>query len=145
MLVKLMYNKSDNRKINKSLQPGTDIEGELNQELDILTPTLDVCFEGIMRYNYAYIPELSRYYHIVKKTVIGVNTYRLTLAVDLWMSFRRDILNASVVLDKSAQAEHGDEYIDDGSLVTDNYNFKRVISFQQGFNTQPQYILITMG
>lgn len=145
MIVELKYNNSDVKAVNKSLTDGVIVSGDIVTEFDVVRPNVNVYYEGVMRYNYVRIPELQRYYHIMKKTAIANNSWRLELEVDPLMSFRGDILQTSALIDKSANYEHGDEYIDDGSLVSDNYNFTRIINFPDGFNASPELILITMG
>ena len=61
------------------------------------------------------------------------------------MSFKGDILALKVVVEKQSMKSNGDEYIDDGSLVTDNLMFKNVYTFANGFNDSGEYILITAG
>jgi hypothetical protein len=67
------------------------------------------------------------------------------MSVDVLMSFRRDILNSVAVVDKQAMQTNGDEYIDDGSLVTDNVMFTTIIEYEDGFNDDPEYVLIVAG
>ena len=61
------------------------------------------------------------------------------------MSFRGEILQYPVIVDKQTQEVNGDEYIDDSSLVTDNLLFSTVYNFSRGFLDNPEYILITAG
>ena len=61
------------------------------------------------------------------------------------MSFRYDISELSVVVDKQSMAKNGNEYIDDGSLVSENVMFQTVYEFPAGFNNTGEYILITAG
>ena len=68
-----------------------------------------------------------------------------TFAIDVLISFRRDILLLGVIADKQSMIDNGDEYIDDGSLVTDNLMFTRIINYPDGFLENPEYILITAG
>ena len=67
------------------------------------------------------------------------------MKVDPLMSFRADILALKVVVNKQSDPVHGDEYIDDGSLVADNLMFKTVYNFPEGFNDEGEYFLITAG
>jgi hypothetical protein len=67
------------------------------------------------------------------------------MEVDPLMSFKNDILALKVVVSKQSSIDNGDEYIDDGSLVTDNLMFKTVYNFANGFNNNSEYILITAG
>jgi len=41
--------------------------------------------------------------------------------------------------------ENGDQYIDDGSLVTDNLMFTTTTEYPDGFNSTPEYVLIVAG
>jgi hypothetical protein len=145
MEVIFYYNASDDRVINKTLVGGESFVGTPRDEVDIMTPTIRFENSEILRYNYAYIPELQRYY-----VVNSVNAYRegiwdVSFSVDVLMSFRGDIMTLSVIVDKQTMPENGDEYIDDGSLVTDNVMFTRLHQFESGFNDYPEYILITAG
>ena len=145
MELNLYYNTSDNRTINKSLTSGLTISGNLREESSIINPIITIKSDALIRENYAYIPETQRYYYIVNKESIRTGIWRLHMKVDPLMSFKRDILALSVVVSKQSAITNGDEYIDDGSLVTDNQLFKTVYKFADGFNDNAQYILITAG
>ena len=145
MEVIFYYNASDDRVINKTLVGGQSFLGTPQNEVDVMSPIIRFESSDILRYNYAYIPELQRYY-----AVNSINAYRegiwdVSFSVDVLMSFRGDIMTLSVIVDKQSMPENGDEYIDDGSLVTDNVMFTRVHEFESGFNNYPEYILITAG
>lgn len=145
MEVIFYYNASDDRVINKTLVGGESFIGTPQNDVDIMTPVIRFENDGILRFNYAYIPELQRYY-----TVNSINAFRegiwdVSFSVDVLMSFRGDIMALSVIVDKQTMPENGDEYIDDGSLVTDNVMFTRLHEFESGFNDWPEYILITAG
>ena len=145
MELNLYYNTSDNRTINKSLTSGLITSGNLREESSIINPIITIKSDTLIRENYAYIPETQRYYYIVNKESIRTGIWRLHMKVDPLMSFKRDILALSVVVSKQSAITNGDEYIDDGSLVTDNQLFKTVYKFADGFNDNAQYILITAG
>ena len=145
MELNLYYNTSDNRTINKALTSGLTISGNLREESSIINPIITIKSDALIRENYAYIPETQRYYYIVNKESIRTGIWRLHMKVDPLMSFKRDILALSVVVSKQSAITNGDEYIDDGSLVTDNQLFKTVYKFAEGFNDNAQYILITAG
>lgn len=145
MELNLYYNTSDNRTINKSLTPGLTISGNLREESSIIKPIITIKSDNVIRENYAYIPETQRYYYITNKESVRMGIWKLHMEVDPLMSFKRDILALSVVVSKQSAITNGDEYIDDGSLVTDNQLFKTVYKFADGFNDTAQYILITAG
>lgn len=145
MTVIFYYNGSDDRVINKTLIGGEQFTGEFVGDVNIMSPTIRFDTEEVLRYNYAYIPELQRYYAISAITSYRDGMWDVDFAVDVLMSFRGDIMALSVIVDKQTMPENGDEYIDDGSLVTDNAMFTRVHQFSGGFNDYPEYILITAG
>lgn len=145
MEVQFYYNKSDDRVINKTLITGDSFEGQARDEVNIMTPVVRFTSSEILRYNYAYIPELQRYYKISDINVYREGIYDVSFSVDVLMSFRGHILQLPVIVDKQTMNINGDEYIDDGSLVMDNVMFTRCYNFPSGFNSTPEYILITAG
>lgn len=145
MNVIFYYNASDDRVINKTLIGGEQFVGVPRADIDVMTPVIRFENDGILQYNYAYIPELQRYYVIDSINAFREGVWDVTMSVDVLMSFRGDIMALSVIVDKQSMLENGDEYIDDGSLVTDNVMFTRLHQFEGGFNNYPEYILITAG
>ncbi len=148
MEVQFYYNASDNRVINKRLIITDDkniFEGVPRGDVSIMNPIIRFESEEILRYNYAYIPEFQRYYSITDRTAYRQGVWDITFAVDVLMSFRRDINALYVVVDKQSMPQNGNEYIDDGSLVSENVMFQTVYEFLGGFNDTGEYILITAG
>lgn len=136
---------SDARKINKNLIEGETFSGQPRGELGVMNPVITFDKEEVLRYNYAYIPALERYYSIENRVATREGLWDVSFSVDVLMSFRNDIINFNVVVDKQSMPENGDEYIDDGSLVSENVMFKTVYDFPNGFNDNGEYILITAG
>lgn len=145
MEVIFYHNASDDRVVNKTLIGGTSFHGQARDEVNIMNPTIIFDSDEIMRFNYAYIPEFQRYYTVTSVTSYREGLFIVDLSVDVLMSFAGEIMCLSVVVDKQTMPENGDEYIDDGSLVSDNVMFTRVHEFEAGFNDCPEYILITAG
>lgn len=147
MDVKFYYNASDDRVVNKRLleMDNNVFTGVPRDEISVMNPIIRFESDEILRYNYAYIPELQRYYSIVDRTAYRQGVWDVTFAVDVLMSFRRDISDLVVVVDKQSMIANGDEYIDDGSLVSENVMFQSVYEFPNGFNNTGEYILITAG
>lgn len=147
MEVQFYYNQSDSRVINKHLvEMGNNVfEGVPRGDVSVMNPVIRFESDGILRFNYAYVPELQRYYSVVDRTAFRDGVWDITFAVDVLMSFRRDIMNLSVVVDKQSMGSNGDEYIDDGSLVSENVMFQSLYEFPNGFNDTGEYILITAG
>lgn len=147
MEVIFYYNASDDRVINKQLleTSGNKFEGVPRDEISVMNPIIRFENDGILRFNYAYIPSLQRYYSVVDRTAYRQGVWDVTFTVDVLMSFRADISDLSVVVDKQSMIENGDEYIDDGSLVSENVMFQSIYEFPAGFNNTGEYVLITAG
>lgn len=145
MEVIFYYNTSDDRVINKVLVGGSSFHGVPRGSINVMNPIVRFDNPDVVRFNYAYIPELQRYYAITSIECFRDGVWDIAFAVDVLMSFRGDIMLLSAIVDKQSMLEHGDEYIDDGSLVTDNVMFTRLHQFESGFNDYPEYILITAG
>ena len=145
MEVQFFYNASDARVINKRLLDGETFSGQARDEVDVMSPVIRFDNPGVLRYNYAYIPELQRYYDVVNRTAFREGLWDITFSVDVLMSFRGDISQLAVVVDKQSMLANGNEYIDDSSLVAENVMFQTVYNFTNGFNSTGEYILITAG
>lgn len=145
MEVQFYYNYSDTRVINKNIELGETFNGELRDTINIMSPVIRFESDLIMKYNYAYVPELQRYYLVESISATRDGLYDVQFSVDVLMSFRGHILQLPVVVDKQSMDENGDEYIDDGSLIADNVMFTTVYNFPDGFNDVPEIILITAG
>ena len=145
MEIKLYYNSSDNRCIKKALTDEFSITGTLRELTSIINPEITITSSVPLRYNYCYIPLFQRYYYINNIESVKNNVWKLVMEVDPLMSFKKDILLLKAVVSKQTDENNGDEYIDDGSLVTDNLMFKTVYNFANGFNSNSEYILITAG
>ena len=145
MEIKLYHNISDNRTIRKKLVNEFSLTGTLRDSCSLIEPIINIENNDVVRFNYAYIPDFQRYYFIKKVTSLRKGMWTVELEVDPLMSFKGDILALQVVVDKQSSSDIGDEYIDDGSLVADNYMFKSIYNFSKGFNDHGEYILITAG
>lgn len=145
MEVQFFFNQSDARVINKNLTEGETFSGQARDEVDVMSPIILFDKPEVLRYNYAYIPELQRYYDIVNRNSFRDGLWEVTFSVDVLMSFRGDINQLNVVVDKQSMLENGNEYIDDSSLVAENVMFQQVYDFPSGFNSTGEFILITAG
>ena len=145
MDIKFYYNQSDDRQINKTLVEEKVFNGTIRENVDIMHPVVRFFSPEILRYNYCYIPYFRSYYFITSINAVSNEIYDVQFTTDVLMSFRGEILQYPVIVDKQTQEVNGDEYIDDSSLVTDNLLFSTVYNFSRGFLDNPEYILITAG
>lgn len=146
MDIELYYNMSDDRTVNKTLELDSTLVGEFRDEVSMVRPVVRVENDGSpIRANYVRIPDFQRYYYISNVTAYRHGVWDLELAVDVLMSFRGDIANLNAIIDRTSIERVGDEYIDDGGFVVKNVTSTEVYNFPNGFNENPELILITAG
>lgn len=146
MQIILYKNNSEPERFTKSLSGSLTLSGTVRGETNVINP--EILIEGSPEdfpsdYNYAYIPEFERYYFINEVTAFRNNVTVLFMHVDVLMSFKEDILSNSAMVDKQALA--GNMYLNDGSWMHESREFYTIKSFQNGFNDDGEYILITAG
>lgn len=116
-------------------------------EIDISAPRLvlsDVPVSILNKVNYCYIPELERYYN-AQVTLTNNGMYLLEASVDVLMSFKDDILAIPAIIDRQEKAENCNTYVNNGGYVSRVDNFMQRYTWNKGFSSTPQNILITAG
>lgn len=145
----ILYNTtSDNRVLNKNIALIKEIDAELKDANDVISPTLKIQrFEGWEKINYIYIKSFNRYYYVnTIKQLLG-NTILLDCSVDVLMSNKDAIRNLTCIIDKqeNSSTAYSDKYLDDGSFITECRTFNSILNFPAGFNNDGEFILITAG
>ena len=145
----ILYNTtSDNRALSKSITLIKEIDAELKDANDVISPTLKIQrFEGWEKVNYIYIKSFNRYYYVnIIKQLLG-NTILLECSVDVLMSNKDAIRNLTCIIDKqeNSSTTYSEKYLDDGSFVTECRTFNSILNFPNGFNNDGEFILITAG
>ena len=145
----ILYNTtSDNRVLSKNIALVKEIDAELKDANDVISPTLKIQrFEGWEKVNYIYIKSFNRYYYVnTIKQLLG-NTILLDCSVDVLMSNKDAIRNLTCIIDKqeNSSTAYSDKYLDDGSFITECRTFNSILNFPAGFNDDGEFILITAG
>ena len=145
----ILYNTtSDNRVLSKSITLIKEIDAELKDADDVISPTLKIQrFKDWEKVNYIYIKSFNRYYYVnTIKQLLG-NTILLECSVDVLMSNKDAIKNLTCIIDKqeNSSTTYSDKYLDDGSFITECRTFNSILNFPQGFNDAGEFILITAG
>lgn len=141
----LYDNGSSDEVIDKRLTQITALDIEPYNELDLISPTLvlsDMEIESLDRCNYCYIEELGRFYFCTP-TLGNNGIYTLTCNIDPLTSFKNEILNLNVIVDKNEYEIN--PYLNDGSYITEEREKIEVLNYSTGFNDTGRYILITAG
>ena len=144
MNITFYKNSSEKEKIGKSLSSGLTLSGNLRDECSITSPSILVEATSLVDYNYCYIPEFKRYYFISDITSVRNNLWRVSLKCDVLESFKSDILNSSCIVNKQQNQSYSNN-IDDGSYINRVDNFIEIANYQDGFNADGEFILLTAG
>lgn len=145
MEIKLYKTSSPRNKLVKDLTDGITLVGTLRAQSSVMSPTFTIQDTSVVGYNYCYIPDFGRWYYINGIDALRANLYELSLGIDVLMTYATDIRNNTAIIDRTQNGTSANVYIDNGTFVntskleTDTYNFTN------GFNDNPEYILITAG
>ena len=141
----ILYNTtSEKNEINKSLSNTATFIGTLRDMTSVLSPEINIeSSSNLSAYNYCHISDFGRYYFIKDVKSVRNDLWRISLKVDVLMSFKVDILASHGILKHSETI--GDLYLSDNSwesLVKDKTD---IITFSSGLLDSGEYILITAG
>lgn len=145
MNVKLYINESNNNVLNKKITLINEYNILLKDNVDVYRPIIKIKTELLNNCNYVFIQDFNRYYYVVNKRSINIEIIELTLECDVLMSFREQILNLKCIIDKQENINLGNKYYDDNSLISLSKEFIESYNFNNGFNENGEFILITAG
>lgn len=149
MQINLFTCNAERNKINKSnnINNRFVLDGAFRKSTSALNIEVDVEKTNplIYKYNYMYIEEFGRYYFIDEIVSIRNGLWTIMATVDVLMSFKKDILESNVIIDKAEDEDISNLYLDDGSFVMDSRKYNEVKEFPSGLNENGSYILICAG
>ena len=149
MQINLFTCNAERNRINKSdhISNRFVLEGSFRKATSALNIEVDVEKTNPLtyKYNYMYIEEFGRYYFIDEIVSVRNGLWTIMATVDVLMSFRKDILESSVIIDKAEDEDISNLYLDDGSFVMDSRKYNEVKEFPSGLNENGSYILICAG
>lgn len=142
MQIKLYKTQSKDCALNKVLTNELVINGEMKGEvLNILEPEITLEYKTIYNnYNYAYIPEYSRYYFI--SDVNKINHYTvMTFHHDALMNWRNEILDSEAQVTRTNPSK-GSKYLKDNRISSTAQHFYETKKLGAGFTKQDNYMII---
>lgn len=108
-MVKLItyFYEGDLNKMDKSPTPNDECEGVLNVSMDVLRPTFRFRVNEPITFNYAYVPDLGRYYFVERVKQDG-NICSVDLRVDVLNTYKEQIRQLTINLSES---ENGNKFL----------------------------------
>lgn len=149
MQIDLFTCKCERNRINKTeyLSNRFTLDGTLRKQTSATSLSIDIEKTNPLTYdyNYMYIGEFDRYYFIDDISSVRNRLWTINASTDVLMSFKNDILESSVILDKVENEVVANLYLDDGSFVMDSRKYNEIKEFPNGLNENGQFILICAG
>ena len=147
MEITLYTNESEKNKLEKTITHSILLEGNLRDESSIINPIILISSnkEDIpYMYNYAYIPAFGRYYFITDIESVRTGIWRVSMHVDVLMSYKEQIKNLNVIINNSEQTG-ANNYLSGEQWITNVKNTTNIVNFPNGLNDNGEFILITAG
>lgn len=139
MILTLMSSTDDERVLDKTTSTVATVTAEPTENVDILTP--EMIIENNTAYlaaNYCYIEEFSRYYYIKDITLMRGHRCKLSLYIDVLMTYSTAIRECSGVITRSESAGKPTQIPDDRLPIDPNRNELLSILFSRTpFNIDP--------
>lgn len=149
MQIDLFTCNAERNRVNKTnyISNRFTLQGALRKATSAMNIIVDVEKTNPLKYNYnyMYIEEFGRYYFIDDIASVRTGLWTISASVDVLMSFKKDILESRVIIDKAENEFDANLYLDDGSFVMDSRKYNEIKEFPNGLNENGSYILICAG
>lgn len=132
--------------VDKFIAEVATLEGYLRNETSVTSPSIRIEGEFPADANYAYIPDFNRYYYIEDIEHYRNEIWFLSLVCDVLMSFKQGIRNSQVIVNETATTPAGgNKYLSNDAFVSTVKTKTDILNFPSGFDSAPEFILITAG
>lgn len=138
--LKLFKNSSENNDVSKTLTDEHKVTGYSRVVVDMLNPVIELAGIEVNSYNYCYVQELNRYYYIENINISPNGAYRLSMRIDVLMTYRDDIMASHGLITKNREYNPYTGDVD----VESRYTLEKH-EFENGFDfTNGDFVLVTM-
>ena len=142
MTITLFNNASPANFVKKSLTEIGAISGNIRNPSSIIDPVITIERDSPIGFNYAYMPDFSRYYFVTGISTEVNGLIAVSMHVDVLMTYKSQIANATAVIKR--QENVFNLYLDDGIYKAYQNSKHKTISFPTGFN-EYSFILALAG
>lgn len=140
----LYKNSSDAHRVDKTdfLEYVGELVGVFRAPCSIVVPEVVIEY-GVVNFNYVYIPIFKRYYYVSNVTYINKGLLRVSLKVDVLMSFKNTIYNQKGLI-KRNEFDYNDELVDSERIIQNNPVIEKVDTYQSNefFNADAGTIIL---
>lgn len=143
MQIKLYKNLSEVNTIGKTLTEETERTGTLKEGCPVLSPSVVLTGENLSGFNYAYIPQFSRYYFIKEITSVKSGLWEISMRVDVLETYKDSIKANTAILKR--QEKIWDLYLNDENFKAESTNKTATIMFPQNHFNTVNFVLTVAG
>ena len=143
MQIKLFKNLSEVNTIGKTITEESVRTGTLKDGCSVLSPSVVLTGENLSGFNYAYIPQFSRYYFIKEITSVKSGLWEISMRVDVLETYKDSIKANTAILKR--QEKIWDMYINDEKFKAESTNKTATIMFPQNHFNTVNFILTVAG
>lgn len=143
MQIKLYKNLSEVNTIGKTLTGESERTGTLKEGCSVLSPSVVLTGENLSGFNYAYIPQFSRYYFIKEITSVKSGLWEISMRVDVLETYKDSIKANTAILKR--QEKVWDLYLNDEKFKAESTNKTATIMFPQNHFNTVNFILTVAG
>lgn len=144
MNLSLFVNNSEKNRLEKSLSGEIKMTGQLREQSSVVNPSIMIKHDNPSAFNYAYIPEFSRYYFITDITSVRTGLWEISMHVDVLMSFKESIKGTQVIL-SDTETTGQTNYMSGEQWARNVKDTTEIINFPKYLPIKGEYILITAG
>lgn len=141
--IKLYQYNGDIRTINKTLPVPVELQGQIRNSFDLLTPVVSLKYEDGLKFNYCFIPIFGRYYFIENITATGGDRYELSLSVDVLKTYENEIFAATATVLESSTPNNFISNRNDIFIRTPNFE-QLEFPNKNLFNKEGSIIMVTI-
>ena len=127
------------------------VSGTFREAVNILNPVIDITpttqltqAKILNKGNYVYISDFGRYYFVTDITAVSKDVLRLSLHVDVLMSWATEIRANTVVIERQEKDSASNTYLSDHELKLYNEPYVETYAFTNSF-TADNFVLAVAG
>lgn len=137
MVIETYQNSAEVNRVDKTnfITSVGSYTGTLRRECSIISPSIDIESAAPPNFNYAYMPDFSRYYFVTAVTSINNKLWRVDFNIDVLMTYRTEIGRLSAII--ARQENKNNPYLIDNQIPTQNNTAVEFVEFESSpFSTQ---------
>ena len=143
----LYNNTADSKVVNKKqyLKLVDVITGTFRNDTSITDPIVKIEYDGIIDFNYIFIPMFNRYYYLNTYNIVSNKIYELVLHIDVLNTYYDDLMNLDAFINRT-EYDYNPNIIDKSVMIEQGVDIEVIDStyniFESTDASSYSYVLI---